>query len=104
MKKPRPPSNLSPEARTWFKKLVDEFPIDDPAGLMLLQQACEALDRLRETQKIIHNEGVVIADRFGQPRQHPATLVERDARNQLVKCIRMLDLDIEVPAPRRGKG
>ena len=104
MKKPRPPANLSSEAKAWFKKLVDEFPIDDAAGLMLLQQTCESLDRLREAQGILHREGVVILDRFKQPRQHPATLVERDARNQLVKCIRMLDLDIEVPAPRRGKG
>lgn len=104
MKKCRPPSNLSPEARIWFKKLTAEFPIDDAAGVMLLTQACEALDRLREAQGILHREGVVIADRFGQPRQHPATLVERDARNALTKCIRMLDLDIEVPGPRKGKG
>ena len=104
MKKPRPPSNLSPEARAWFKRLTDEFPIDDAAGLMLLQQACESLDRLREAQVILKNEGITLKDRFGQQRQHPVALVERDSRNALTKCLRMLDLDVEVPGPRKGKG
>ena len=101
---PKPPAHLSKEARQWWTKIVDLYEIDEP-GLLLLRTAMESLDRLREAQDMIREEGIVVKDRFNQSRQHPATLVERDAKNMLLRSIKARNLDIEIigrpPAGRR---
>jgi hypothetical protein len=48
-----------------------------------------------EAQATIAAEGITFRDRFGQPRQHPATLVERDSRAAMVRCLNLLGLDLE---------
>jgi len=85
------------EARKLWHAVVTEYEMDAP-GLTLLKEACLALDRLRQAQEVLARDGIVIVDRWGQPRQHPATLVERDARNQVLKFIKELHLDIDVGA------
>lgn len=89
------PKNLSIEARNWWKKIVNEYEITDEAGLLILQTAFEAFDRMRAAQKIIKKEGMTNSDRFGQPRMHPACTIERDARGQFMQGLKALNLDIE---------
>jgi hypothetical protein len=42
----------------------------------------------------------VSTDRFGQLRAHPAVAIERDARDQMLRALKLLNLDIE---PLRGR-
>jgi P27 family predicted phage terminase small subunit len=91
---PKSPKHLSPEAGGWWIKLVSEWHLDDPA-LLLLESALECFDRMREAQRIISAEGVVISDRFGQKKQHPATLIERDAKSTMARLLDQLHLDLE---------
>ncbi len=98
MKKSTIPKSLSEEATSFYAKLAKEYTITDAGGLALLGQACESLDRLRQAQAILAEEGIVYRDRFGQPHQHPASLSERDARNQMLKALSMLNLDVELPS------
>ncbi|HEY7116563.1 MAG TPA: hypothetical protein VH475_08255 [Tepidisphaeraceae bacterium] len=88
------PSGLSAESVAWWERLVAEFNFGDES-LLLLQQALMCLDRVREAQAIIAAEGVVVKDRFNQPKQHPATVVEAGAHAGLVRYFRALNLDIE---------
>lgn len=97
--KPRPPAGLSAEARRLWKSILEQYEIDDDAGFLLLRTAMESLDRMREAQTILQKDGIVIADRFGQKRQHPATLVERDAKNMLLRSLKSLNLDITPSGP-----
>jgi P27 family predicted phage terminase small subunit len=92
-----PPRGLSPEAEAWRRKIVEGFEIDDNAGALILTTAMEALDRLRQAQKLIDREGITTTDRFGQVKQHPATMVERDSRTALLRSLKALNLDIEAP-------
>ena len=92
--KHKPPKHLSAEARKQWQTIVDAFELED-AGLMILESALEAFDRMRQAQAIIADEGIVITDRFGQKKQHPATLVERDARGQMARLLQQLNLDLE---------
>lgn len=94
-----PPRNLSKEAKTWWKEIVAAYEIEDEAGLLILRTAAEALDRLREAQEVLRAEGIIAHDRFGQARQHPATLIERDARTALLRSLKALSLDTEPPGP-----
>jgi P27 family predicted phage terminase small subunit len=95
----RPPKGLSDEARQWWKAIVTEYTVGDEAGLLILTTAMESLDRLREAQRLIAAEGIVITDRFDQKKQHPATLIERDAKTALLRSLKALNLDIVPPGP-----
>jgi phage terminase small subunit len=88
------PKGLSAEARRLCASLTAGYQIEDEAGLLLLRTGLEAFDRMRQAQAIIAKEGIAPKDRFGQPRQHPATLIERDARNALLKALGALHLDL----------
>jgi P27 family predicted phage terminase small subunit len=93
MRKFPPPQNLSPASRALWRKLLNDFAIADAAGLLILRNLCEAVDRLQEAQRIIRADGIVVKDRWGQIKQHPASLVERDARQQIFAALRALRLD-----------
>ncbi len=95
MKLPTAPKGLSAESKRWWKKLLSEYEISDSGGRLLLEEMLRALDRLRGAQGILQAEGVVIEDRFGQKKTHPAVLVERDSRSQFLTALRNLNLDLE---------
>ena len=97
---PKPPENLSHEAKQWWRKLADEYALDDAAALLILQTALEALDRMRAAQEAITSDGEIVKDRFGQFRAHPAVTIERDARAAMLAALKALNLDLE---PLRGR-
>lgn len=70
--------------------------IDDEAGLLLIQTAMEAFDRMREAQKQLEDDGLTVQDRWGQKKPHPLTTVERDSRAQMVLCLKSLQLDFDI--------
>ncbi len=99
---PDPPPGLSPEAADWWRKIVSTWKFDD-AGLLILENGLSAFDRMRQAQAVIAKEGVTILDRFEQPKQHPATQVERDAKATLLRSLKALNLDIEPLNDRPGR-
>lgn len=93
MKKPQ--NTLSPEAKALRKRLAKEWNIRDGAGEIALLTLCQALDRLREAQWILSQDGIVVTDRWGQKKAHPASTIEREARAGLLGCLKTLNLDLE---------
>ena len=91
----KPPRGLSREAKSWWRKLIAEYTIEDEAGLLVLATALEAFDRMRQAQAALDKDGLVVTDRFGQPKAHPLTTVERDSRSQMLASLKMLNLDVE---------
>jgi P27 family predicted phage terminase small subunit len=89
---PKAPSHLSADARALWARLHADYVLDDAGGLLLLQSACEAYDRLQEARRILAKEGSIATDRWGQRKPHPAAGVERDARNQMHGALRLLRL------------
>ncbi len=94
---PPAPSHLSDEAKAWWKRIHEANKIEDQGGLLLLQSALEAFARMRQAQDAIAADGLVIKDRWGQPRPHPAAVIERDSRAAMLSALRALALDIEPP-------
>ncbi len=82
---------------------MEEYEITDPAGLLLLQTALEAFDRMRGAQESIANDGATVNDRFGQVRAHPMITVERDARAAMLAALKALNLDLEPLRDRIGR-
>ncbi len=99
----KPPKNLSREAKALWKSITTEFCIDDPAGLSILRTALEALDRMRNAQEIISEEGLTIRDRWGQVKSHPLTTVERDSRSGFLHGLKALNLDLEPLRDQAGR-
>ena len=95
IKVPPAPKGLSKPAAGWWKQLHEEYELTDAAGLLLLEEALRAYDRCVQARMKIEKDGVVILDRFGQKKAHPATTVERDSRGQLMTALRQLQLDVE---------
>ena|SRR5215469_7754870 len=99
----KPPKALSGEARRWWQEIRDEYEIRDSAGLLLLQTAAEQFDQMRQAERLIKREGPVVQDRWGHRKQHPATLVARDCRTAMMRCLRQLNLDLEPLRDRPGR-
>jgi P27 family predicted phage terminase small subunit len=89
---PKPPTHLSAAAKALWLRLFNDYALEDAAGLLLLQSACEAYDRLQEARRILDKEGAIVKDRWQQAKPHPATGVERDARNQMHGALRLMKL------------
>lgn len=99
---PKPPSGLSPEAKRWWRRLNLQWDFDAPQ-LLVLEAALSSFDRWREASKIVDAEGSVVTDRFGQRKQHPAILNERDAKLSMARLLKSLNTDIEPPQPGPGR-
>lgn len=103
MKQLKAPTHLSKEARTLWDKLLKEYDIEDEAGLLILQTAMEAFDRMREAQKVIKTDGMMVTDRFDQKKAHPLTTVERDSRAAMLAALKALNLDLEPVNDKPGR-
>ena len=88
-----PPSHLSAAGKGMWRDMLADYHVEDAAGLALLRVACESFDRSEDARRTIRKEGAVIKDRFGQSKVHPAALIERDAKTQMVAALRALKLE-----------
>ena len=91
----KPPVTLTKEAKAYWKKLVQDFDLDDEPGLLLLKTTLESYDRSNSARATIDKEGMQVVDRFGQVRPHPLLTVERDARSQFMLGLKSLNFDLE---------
>lgn len=92
---PKPPKNLSREARSWWTRLQAEYHLSDEAAQFLLETALTAFDRMRQAQQSIAEHGVTVTDRWKQIKNNPAVTAERDARSGMLQAFRQLNLDVE---------
>ena len=76
---PKVPSGISPRSSRLWRAVVAEYELSD-AELEVLRSACEQLDRADEAAAILKRHPLVVVDRYGNPRAHPAIEVERKAR------------------------
>ncbi len=106
MSNKNPPKHLSREAKQLWRKIFSAYILDDEAGLLLLQTALEAFDRMRECQAAVKEEGATVRDRFDQQKAHPLLSAERDSRAQMLSALKQLNLDLEPlrDGPGRPKG
>jgi P27 family predicted phage terminase small subunit len=95
MSENKPPSHLSKEAKSWWRKLCAEYDLSDAAAKILLETALSAFDRWQGARKILAREGAVVRDRFGQRQAHPALAIERDSKGTMLRAFKSLNLDLE---------
>jgi phage terminase small subunit len=97
----KPPAYLSETAAAWWRRVWNRWQIGVHQR-PLLDAAASCLDRIAEAQRILHDEGLVTHDRFGQAKGHPACLIERDSKALFARLFRELALGPEdVPEAAR---
>jgi P27 family predicted phage terminase small subunit len=95
----KPPKDLSLEGKRLWAQIREQYEITDSTGLHYLTTGCRHFDRMRAAQAILKRDGPVVTDRFGELRQHPAAVVERDASGAMIRAFKALNLDIGKAAP-----
>ncbi len=95
----QPPKHLSAGAKQFWRSVVNLFELEEH-NLDLLETACIQLARSEQARAIIDEEGMVIKDRFQQPKPHPAVELERQAHLAFIRIGRELGLSVEAPDSR----
>jgi hypothetical protein len=95
------PKSLKEKGKKFYKKILSEYVFENSHHFQFLEQAAVCLDRIYEAGKLLENEGRIVKDRFGQPREHPAAKMERDNKILFARLLRELGLDLaKAEAPR----
>lgn len=97
----KPPSHLSNPSRAWWSEITRDWELD-PASLRVLTSAAEAWDRKEDARRLLKREGIVVHDRFGQKREHPAVKIWEHAEASFHRACRDLGLEGE-PEPSGGR-
>jgi P27 family predicted phage terminase small subunit len=101
-----PPKHLGKRSKTFWRQLNEQF-VFEPHDLERLRIVCESLDQIDAAQVSISRDGVVVQDRYGCPKANPAVAVARDARGVVLRGLRELCVDVDVPEesrlPRQGR-
>jgi P27 family predicted phage terminase small subunit len=100
---PKPPSDLTAEAKKKWSTLQEEYGITDEAGLTYLTMGCRFFDRMRQAQEALRKEGMTQTDRFGQVKPHPCALIERDAASSMIRAFKALNMDVEPLRDKPGR-
>ena len=74
--------------------MAHEYRISDAGGVALLAVAEAQLARALAARQLLDKVGVVVLDRFGNPRMHPAAGIERDAYAGFRASLKALNLDV----------
>jgi phage terminase small subunit len=88
MPKRQPPKTLSAEAGRLWCEIAAAYAVKDERGAHLLTLAFEQFDRMREAQRSIAAHGAITSDRYGNPRQNPAVMIENRAQRTHIATLR----------------
>jgi len=98
-----PPRALGAHGIFLWNRVQTEYRIEDVAGIELLTQACQALDRAEALAAAIARDGEVIHTRTGVPKTHPAVKDELACRAFIVRTLERLGLNVEAIKPTIGR-
>lgn len=94
------PKHLGKRANEFWRALDEQF-VFEAADLQRLLTACQCIDTVDAAEVALRKHGMFCNDRYGGQRPHPAVNVARDARQLLLRSLRELSIDIELPVEPR---
>jgi hypothetical protein len=86
------PVHLGVDGREFYVVMIEQYGIEDAAGLALLARACECLDRIRQAQDAISKHGAVMSVN-GKLVPNPGGKIEKESRDGFFAALRMLNLE-----------
>jgi len=99
VKKPKAPQHMPKYSPGWmaWHRILDTYVLEDPEQLLLLEQACECLNRIQQAREAIEQDGPFVRDRFSQIKEHPGQKTERDNKVLFTRIVRELNLSLDLP-------
>ncbi|WP_027060533.1 P27 family phage terminase small subunit [Mesorhizobium loti] len=98
----KPPANLRPATRKWYKSVISDFDLEGH-HIKLLTLAAEAWDQSQIAREVLDKDGQTYTDRFGQPKERPEIAILNASRIAFARLIRELALDgVDSPEAPRG--
>ncbi len=94
MKIPAAPQGLSPASKKIWKAVTAEWLLSID-GVVLLQCALEALDRLKQAQAEVDTDGITITSPSGLIRPHPSLRLEKEAAGRFLQAWKQLGFSQE---------
>jgi len=88
------PPNLSKPAQDFWRSITEKYEVSSP-DLVLLTQACRAMDRAEQCRRAVDKEGVSQLDRYGNRKPHPLVAEERQQRDLVRRAIATLNFEVE---------
>ena len=99
VKIPAPAAEWTADAKSLWTATMSDYVLE-PHHIELLRAACQQLSRAAEARAAIDADGVIIEDRFGIAKEHPALSVERQSHLAYLRLVREMGLDIDLPESR----
>lgn len=65
--------------------------------IKLFENACGCLDQIADDRVVLKQAGRYYTDRYGQPREHPAAISERQNKILFARLMREIGLDLVKP-------
>jgi hypothetical protein len=94
-------SELSPQTKKWIKRYPVNWAGLEEHHLRFCIMGGGLFDKFLEAKSQVDTEGLIIYDRFDQPKPHPLI----DAMNKLavncIKCFRECGFDLSLPGESR---
>src|ERR1700680_4891777 len=97
---PKPPADLSAEAKSLWRRIFQECEMDE-AAVVLLDALAQQWDRVKQARALIVAGGLTITEKTAagceKRRPHPAVAIERDAAAAMMRAWRLLGFDQQPP-------
>jgi len=97
---------ISENAQIIIEKLKRDYKIKGIAGVVLLDSIGSSLTEIEEAEKQLKEDsgqkGITlvhygfILDRFGDKKRHPATTIIKDAKSNIVQCLKAMGVEVEL--------
>jgi hypothetical protein len=91
---PQPSRPLGEHGTRLWPRTTEEYRIEDVAGVEVLTQACQALDRAEALAACVERDGEFVRTPLGI-KAHPAMKEELAARGFVVRTLQKLGLNFE---------
>jgi hypothetical protein len=91
---PQPSGPLGEHGTRLWRRTTQEYRIEDVAGVEVLTQACQALDRAEALAACVERDGEIVRTPLGI-KAHPAMKEELAARGFVVRTLQKLGLNFE---------
>jgi hypothetical protein len=91
---PQPSRALGGAGRGLWRRVIEEYVVEDVAGIELLTQCCAALDRAEALSARVEEDGEIVRTPTGI-KAHPAIKEELACRGFVVRTLVRLGLNFE---------
>jgi hypothetical protein len=91
---PQPPRSLGEHGQKLWDRVLAEYDVSDVAGIELLGQACQAVDRAEALAAYVAADGEIVRTVNGI-KAHPGIKEELSCRSFIVRTLQKLGLNYE---------